>query len=1331
MPLPATSHNLFERTWRSTCPIRPRHSVLRRWTGLALLGLLCALIVGYAYVTDADRVRRQAEDFLQRLVGGPAQVQAASLSLFEGLRLEGVTIRAPSSEAGERPDSVLFTARSVRIDYNPLDLLLGKISAQRVVAVDPHVRLTEDVDLGTWNFQRLERRRRPTTEAEDAFTPPEELPEILLRNAQVDYARLVLGELVPRGSVGIEAQLRPTAGPDENADDGAYRFAVQTRGLSRSQGHAGPRASGLIDLHQAQLEARLDDVDFGALLDILPRAAAEWWRQHGISGQLDVPQLTLDWDEKVTILAPDGTAERVPKFRAVVRLDQARMQGLPEEWLPAEEVQVRRGVAEALSRWAPQIKSPWVRNVVAGYAEQAQLRPLALSNVSGSFVFTHTGLRINGLVGEFEGNRLRMDGIVDGYTPDAAISLVVQNAGGTLQLPENVPYITSLPRQVREVYERFLPIGECRLRLELHRPAATPGGRPPRPLVTGFVDVLDGTFTLDRFPYPVRNARGRLILRYDRETQQDQLVIEDLHGVGLAGGPNENAPITVNGVVGPLTSVAGFDITVAGKDVSNEQVLIDALPEAARQTIANFDPAYHGRGAGLDGGPPPQMSFRGDFQAHVTRPAGPRQRWGFRVDLALKDVDGAFAGFPYPLKDASAEVAVLPDHVQIIGAEMRRDVPARDGRPVAEGTGADTGDLHFRGRVDWGPRPGDPTDLARRPLRVDLSVSARNLPTDAALLGALPPESVERLSALGVGGFADVSARVFTDDQDALSWDVSLDVHSGRFWPETGTFSLSEAEGRVRILPDRVELTNLTGRRGEGTVTIDGSIELNEGGLTDATLTATRVMLDASIYDLLPPAAKDAWNWLRPSGETDAIIKYRGPTSVLLDDGADPSQSEQLVNAAPEFDVVLQPQGARATPQAFPYELINIYGTLRIIPGRIELQNITAQHVSIEGQPPAGLMLSGVGELGTGPGGGDVWNLSPHLTEAPLDEALLSALPDGLAETLQSLKTTGVFSADFDLLRIETLGASEPATRPAVGAATAAAPALNAAFDVKVTAVGASADVGVPLSEVNGMIHLMGTYEAGELREVSGSFDGEKFAVRGRAGTNLRGTFAMPAGTRLLSVENLSAQVADGELAGSLGLRFGETDADPTSYAVEMAVREADVRKLVGEQQGTAADFSGRMTARLDVEGKFGDASSRRGRGEVIVEGQKLYDLPLVLGLLQVTNLALPLSEPFREATTSFTLDGQRVVFDHITLKAADMEMGGQGTLDFETQKVDLSFTTSNNGWAKIPLVGDLVGMARNELLRISIRGTLQSPEVSGRTLPTITSTIDEVFRRE
>jgi hypothetical protein len=153
------------------------------------------------------------------------------------------------------------------------------------------------------------------------------------------------------------------------------------------------------------------------------------------------------------------------------------------------------------------------------------------------------------------------------------------------------------------------------------------------------------------------------------------------------------------------------------------------------------------------------------------------------------------------------------------------------------------------------------------------------------------------------------------------------------------------------------------------------------------------------------------------------------------------------------------------------------------------------------------------------------------------------------------------------------------------------------------------------------------------------------------------------------------------------------------------------------------------MTARIDLEGRVGEHASRRGRGEVLVQGEKLYELPLVLGVLQVTNLALPIAEPFREATTTFAIDGQRIVFDRIELRAAEMRMTGEGTLNFETSKVDLTFTTSNHGWAKIPLLGDIVGLARNELLRINVRGTLQKPEVSGSTFPTITSTIDEVFR--
>lgn len=1301
---------------------------------MGLLAVLCAMIVGYAYVTDSNRVREQAEAYLERLVGGPARVQRASLSLFEGLRLEGVTIHTPDAPAGADPqDSVIFTARSVRIDYNPLHLLLGKISAQRIIAVDPHVRLTENIDAQTWNFQRLQRAKRPPDQTQPQFAPPEELPEILLRNAQVDYARLLDGELVPRGSVGIEAQLRPATSPEDeeqHLDSGAYRFAVQTRGLGGSEGQAGPRATGVINLHEGNVVARLDDVDFTALSDILPRAAAQWWRQHGISGRLDVPQIRLDWTELVTIVGPEGALERVPRFRAVVRLDDAQMQGLPEEWLPVEEIAARRETFRALETLIARTSGDRLRQALAQLAGEVALRPLRLRDVSGSFVFTHTGLRVNGLVGEFEGNRLRVDGIVDGYSPDAALSLVVQNADEAIVVPAQVNYISSLPHQVREIYERFVPMGRCRLRLELHRPAAIAGGRPPRPIVTGYVDVLDGTFMLDRFPYPVRNARGRLLLRYDRQTQQDQLVIENLRGVGIAGGPNQDAQITVDGTVGPLTSYAGFDITVAGKNVADEPALVGALPQAARDTIASFDPAHHGKGAGIDGAPPPTLSFGGDFTAHVIRPAGPRQRWDYRVDLFLRGMNGAFARFPYPLTDASAQVSVFPDHVEIANAHLTRPITLNGAD--APDAASDAAEVHFGGRVDWGRRPGDDTSMSRRPIRVDLNITGSDLPTDAALLGALPSEAVAQLTALGIGGSAEVQAHVFTDEFDELRWDVVLDVKDGRFWPETGMFNLAEAHGRVRVLPDRVELTNLTGRRGDGTVTTDGTVEISSAGMTDVRVTAQNVMLDAAIYDLLPGAAKDAWNWLRPAGSTDAEITYRGPTALFF--GSEQERSLAAVELEPQFEVILRPQGASALPQAFPYDLENVRGTLRIVPGRIELQELTAEHPLGDGKPPATLAISGAGELGAGADGGDVWTLTPQIAAAPLDEALLGAMPKGLADTITSIKAAGTISAQFERLKITTH--PEPADEavaqsPADLATTQPASTLDVEFGVKVTTPDASMDVGAPLANVQGSLDLSGTYALGELHQLAGSFNAQRFAVRGRAGSGLRGTISLPPDSRTLAVDNITAQVAGGELAGSVSLVFGETDADAARYSVEMAVREADVRKLVGEQPGKAADFAGRMTARLDVEGAFGDPASRHGRGEVIVQGQKLYDLPLVLGLLQVTNLALPLAEPFREASAAFSIDGQKVVFDQIALSANEMQMTGQGTLNFETQKVDLSFTTSNGNWAAIPLLGDLVGVARNELLRIHVRGTLKSPEVSGSTLPTITSTIDEVFRRD
>src|SRR5437763_1802415 len=176
-------------------------------------------------------------------------------------------------------------------------------------------------------------------------------------------------------------------------------------------------------------------------------------------------------------------------------------------------------------------------------------------------------------------------------------------------------------------------------------------------------------------------------------------------------------------------------------------------------------------------------------------------------------------------------------------------------------------------------------------------------------------------------------------------------------------------------------------------------------------------------------------------------------------------------------------------------------------------------------------------------------------------------------------------------------------------------------------------------------------------------------------------------------------------------------------------VHRAGDSGLNGDPDTKKDDIRGQMSASLALEGVFDQPASRRGRGDVLVNGRQLYQIPLVLGLLQITNLALPITSPFSEATCRYTVDGGRVTFETIELRAKQMLMQGSGHLDFDTKRVRMTFVTQNDTWPKLPVIGDLLQGARNELLQIHVRGTITEPQVSASAMNTLTTTIDEVFR--
>ena len=99
---------LLDRPWWCGHPFRAHRGRFRRCCMGTLFVLLCLVIGGYTYLTDSDRVRLMAQGYLSTLMGGRVQIGRATLSIFEGLRLDKVSISVDPE--GDRPDSLLFSA---------------------------------------------------------------------------------------------------------------------------------------------------------------------------------------------------------------------------------------------------------------------------------------------------------------------------------------------------------------------------------------------------------------------------------------------------------------------------------------------------------------------------------------------------------------------------------------------------------------------------------------------------------------------------------------------------------------------------------------------------------------------------------------------------------------------------------------------------------------------------------------------------------------------------------------------------------------------------------------------------------------------------------------------------------------------------------------------------------------------------------------------------------------------------------------------------------------------------------------------------------------------
>jgi len=645
--------------------------------------------------------------------------------------------------------------------------------------------------------------------------------------------------------------------------------------------------------------------------------------------------------------------------------------------------------------------------------------------------------------------------------------------------------------------------------------------------------------------------------------------------------------------------------------------------------------------------------------------------------LSIRPQAGKVEGIPWEtdidlnLSHAEAAYAGFPYPLHNAAATLQ----IRPAFVMVSGLTAQNGPARFsiEGRID----------LAQNSFSPDLRVTARDLPIDSDLLSALPAEARDRLTQIGAKGKLDVDGRVVGA---ALAYDLNMNLRDGELSPG-GITQATDLTGLIHATPQIIEARKITGRRQDATLLAAGAIE---GSGPNRTLRldakAENLLLDQRLYDTLPVDAHAPWDQLHPAGTADISIVY---------DNRNTESSLKLALTPRRLDVAPQ-LAAGAQPMA----LKDVEGRINWVPGREAGWDVSGRH--------------GAGRLAiSGAWGVDdpsKWNLRLGGSDLKVDDELLQSLPAGLADVMRLLHFSGTIG--FNIPRFVYRQGENP-NNP------------DADFTASLQCRGSNLDLGVPASDIDGTLSLSGTIRAGRLRELAADVNCQSLKIAGRSASDLQMHLAKPADQDAILVSGLKGALCGGNVAGDAAVTM--PPAGVGRYAVRLAINAADVRQFAGVDD---AGLNGRLSASLQLSGSVGDANSRQGRGDVSVAGE-MYQIPLLLGLFQVTNLALPINAPFERASAGYSIQGQRVTLEKITLGGKQTVMEGFGHLDFDTLQVDLTFNTDNPQWLSVPIVGVVVNKAQSELLRIHVKGSMTKPKISASSLDTFRTTVDEVLKGE
>jgi hypothetical protein len=650
------------------------------------------------------------------------------------------------------------------------------------------------------------------------------------------------------------------------------------------------------------------------------------------------------------------------------------------------------------------------------------------------------------------------------------------------------------------------------------------------------------------------------------------------------------------------------------------------------------------------------------------------------VHVSCSESELEYYKLPYRLRDVSGTVSFENDHLSVgLTAPLHGTtltIDAELDRPGPDGVG----EINIR--------------------------TAGHVPLDKEFTAALPEQSQRFMLDLSPRGWFKVHARFFRLDTSVpKSKHITIEVRDGSIQHAKFPYAVHRIEGVVEMLDDTWTFKELRGGNASGYITATGSWNPRSTDSKDSSLTfkCHDVPLNDELRDALPSGMKRLWNDIHPSGTIDylkVVLGYRENSRQLSLDVFGQKWDGRQHEAGRSVSVV---------PSWFPYRFDDVTGTFRYVDGRVELRQIRGRHDQTEVQ-----RVNGVGTIARN-GEWRVQLSDLAVTNLHLDHDLLEAFPEALSRGLSRIRVHGPVGMQG---------------RVTFHGGRGEVPEVNWKLDFDLEDV--RVECGTSLDHVRGQMSLDGIANSrgfvsdGRLTIDSMFFkDHQIVKVTGPIRIEPKqiyiGSYATERQGRDIP------QSVQGRILGGVMTMDAKVDAISGKMNLELALESGDLRLIAREFTSKRTDVHGRVSITATLVGKASDPETWRGGGIVRLWDADLYESPFMARLLSVVKYARFDETSFSRSSMDYRVEGDRIVFDHVTLDGP-IRLQGRGELTRQRQ-LDMNFYVEIvDEIRQIPFLRSLAIGANKNALAISVKGTLDEPIIVKQPFPELNRGLQEIF---